>query len=91
MVKLINGTILLGCNNDRKTRMSLRDSLVELDDIMETFLTNETILDQKYKVGGTFLATRKGLEKIKRKIYGLKDDDGREIQILNAAILHGLT
>ena len=87
MVKLIHGTVLLTCKNDKKTRMSLRDSLVEMDDIMEGFLTNSVILDQKYKVGGTFLATKQWLEKIKSKIYGLKDDNGRKIQILNVAIV----
>ena len=86
--RLINGTILLKCRDDAEMCVSLRDALVDLDDIMETFLTNSVILDQKYCVGGTILTTSKRLEKIKSKIYKLKDENKHKIPIQAVAIVH---
>ena len=68
--------------------MSLRDAFVDFDDIMETFLTDSVILDQKDSVGGTFLATNYGLERIKSKIYRLKNKNKRNIPIQAVAIIH---
>ena len=86
--RLVNGTILLKCKDNDGTRMSLRDAFVDFDDIMETFLTDSVILDQKYSVGGTFLATNDGLERIKSKIYRLKNKSGTNIPVQAVAILH---
>lgn len=86
--RLLNGTILLKCRNDNNTRMSLRDAFVDLDDVMESFLTNSIILDNNYNVGGTFLATKDGLERIKSKIYKLKNKNRRNIPVQAVAIIY---
>lgn len=88
--RLINGTILLKCRDDDNMCMSLRDALVDLDDIMETFLTDSVILDQKYCVGGTILTTSERLENIKSQIYKLKDENKHKIPIQAVAIVRNM-
>ena len=89
--KLIDATVLLQCKDDHKTCTSLRNALVELDDVMEAYLTRTSVFDKKFCVGGTIMSTSSRIKALETQIQKLRNEQKKIIPIEAAAIVQGMT